>query len=125
MTDSQIMVEVFSPPALMVEGLCTSCEVVFGASGSTEQFRQDQFNTFPQDLVEEAARFQGMVDQVVERHHGSVVVKILDPQSIEGMWKGIRHLVGKYPTWIVGGQKVKGWDENELEDAIQIELAGG
>ncbi len=122
---TQLMVEVFSPPALMLEGLCSACEVAFGAGGMTEAFRQDQFDTFPLDLVEEAARCQGMVGELVERHQGRVVVKILDPQSIEGLWKGIRHRVGKYPTWIVGGKtKVKGWDSEQLDLAIRSQLQG-
>jgi len=39
-----------------------------------------------------------------------VVVRIVDPQSLSGLWKLLRHRIRRFPTFLVdGAEKVMGW----------------
>lgn len=38
-------------------------------------------------------------------------MRIVDPQSLGGFWKVLRHRIRRFPTFFVGGtEKVVGWD---------------
>jgi hypothetical protein len=42
-----------------------------------------------------------------------ILIRLVDPQSLGGMWKAIRHRVRRYPTFFVGGaERVVGWEGN-------------
>lgn len=44
-------------------------------------------------------------------HGGQVVIRILDPQSLFGFWRLLRHRIRRFPTFFVdGAERVVGWD---------------
>ena len=48
-----------------------------------------------------------------------ILIKLIDAQSILGIYKSLRHWVRKYPTFIVEGQETyTGWDKQRLESLL-------
>lgn len=60
----------------------------------------------------------------IRKVHGQwVVIRIVDPQSLGGFWKVLRHRVRRYPTFFVdGGERVVGW-EGDPDAAVRRALA--
>jgi len=48
----------------------------------------------------------------MQRTHGDrVVIRILDPQSLFGFWRLLRHRIRRFPTFFVdGAERVVGWE---------------
>ena len=39
------------------------------------------------------------------------MVRIIDPQSLGGFWKVLRHRIRRFPTFFIdGGQRLVGWE---------------
>jgi hypothetical protein len=53
------------------------------------------------------------------RYGDCIVIKVIDPQSPEGLFKSLRYRVRRYPTWVVEGKiRVVGWDREALNAAL-------
>lgn len=53
-----------------------------------------------------------------QTHGGQVTIHILDPQSLFGFWRVLRHRIRRYPTFFVdGSERVVGW-EGDPEAAV-------
>jgi hypothetical protein len=40
-----------------------------------------------------------------------LIIRVIDPQSLVGMWNAVRHGIRRYPTLIINGQeKFTGWE---------------
>ncbi|RME08733.1 MAG: hypothetical protein D6803_00455 [Anaerolineae bacterium] len=72
----------------------------------------EEINEYPEDLKQEYLYLSTWV-KALTRHYGrGLVVRLIDPQSLVGMWKHIRYRVRKYPTFILDGEdKFSGWEE--------------
>ena len=57
------------------------------------------------------------------RYGDRVLIRIWDPRSMQGLWKSIRYGVRRYPTFIVAGRKIGGWDRTQLEQTLAKALA--
>lgn len=45
------------------------------------------------------------------RHGNRVAIRLVDPQSLGGMWKVLRHRIRRYPTFFVDGtERIAGWE---------------
>jgi hypothetical protein len=52
-----------------------------------------------------------------------VAIRLVDPQSLGGMWKVLRHRIRRYPTFFVNaGERVVGW-EGDPDAALARVLA--
>ncbi|MBI2115354.1 MAG: hypothetical protein HYT85_09765 [candidate division NC10 bacterium] len=50
-------------------------------------------------------------------------MRIVDPQSLGGLWKVLRHRIRRFPTFFVdGGEKVVGWN-GDPDGAVRRALA--
>jgi hypothetical protein len=50
------------------------------------------------------------------RYGPRLSIKVIDPQSLPGFLKSLRHWVRRYPTFIINGrEKYTGWDRDALE----------
>lgn len=79
---------------------------------------------YPGELLEEHVRLSALVSDLVERYQNQLVIHVIDPQSAVGLYKSLRYWVRKYPTFMVGEEeKISGWDEKGLQEAIQRRLA--
>lgn len=68
-----------------------------------------------------------MSDWLVElahRYGDDLRVKVIDPQSLEGFVKSVRHWVGRYPAFILAGhEEYVGWDEDALDGVLQARIS--
>ncbi len=52
-----------------------------------------------------------------------MVVRLVDPQSLGGMWKVLRHRIRRFPTFFVDAtERIVGW-EGDPDAAVQRALA--
>ncbi len=82
-----------------------------------------EINEYPEDLKAEYVRLSQWVRDTRTVHGQQVVVRILDPQSLAGFWKVLRHRIRRFPTFFVDGvEKVVGW-EGDPDGAVGRALA--
>lgn len=78
---------------------------------------------YPGELLEDHLRLSALVQELVERYKNRLVIHVIDPQSALGFYKSLRYWVRKYPTFMIEGEeKITGWDQDRLEQAIQARL---
>lgn len=102
---------------------CSHCQVFLNEAGVGQQIHREDLSAFPQELQEEYDRLLNLVQALSKRFGGRVRFKILDPQTIEGVWKSLRHWVRQYPTFLIEREKLVGWDESTLARRIEAHLA--
>jgi hypothetical protein len=102
---------------------CSHCQFFLNQAGVGQQIHREDFNAFPRELQEEYGRLLDVVGRLSARFGSRVQFRILDPQSMEGMWKSIRHWVRRYPTFLIGGEKIVGWDAEAVARRIEAHLA--
>ena len=82
-----------------------------------------EINEYPEDVKAEYVRLSDWVRQMRKTYGQQVVVRVVDPQSLSGFWKVVRHWIRQFPTFFVGGsEKVVGW-EGDPEAAVRRALA--
>jgi len=75
--------------------------------------------------VEDHIRLSSLVVELVERYKNRITIYIIDPQSLLGFYKSLRHWVRKYPTFIVDGhEKITGWNLSALSSALESRFVG-
>jgi hypothetical protein len=102
---------------------CPHCQVFIDGAGVGGKVHQDDLDSYPPDWRAEWQRLSDWILRLAAQHAGQLRIKIIDAQSLGGMWRALRHGVRKYPTFIVGGEQYHGWDEQVLEDLINRKLA--
>jgi hypothetical protein len=103
---------------------CSHCEQFYDQSGIGQQVHNQILAEYPQDLLEDHYRISSLVVELLNRFKDEIIVHIIDPQSLQGIFKSLRFRVRKYPTFIVDGQEmVIGWDRPALERAIKSRLS--
>jgi hypothetical protein len=121
---SHVSVQVIAP-VLTNFFHCMHCEQVFDRAGIGQQVHQEELEQYPKEVRQEAAR---LTDWLLDlsHHYGDLIhIRVIDPQSPEGLLKSVRYGVRKYPTFIVEGrEKVVGWDQATLDAILQARLAG-
>ena len=79
---------------------------------------------YPTNLLDDHIRLSSLVVELVKRYNNRILVYVIDPQSVLGLYKSLRYWVRKYPTFIIDGQeKITGWDQDSLEEAIRFRLS--
>jgi hypothetical protein len=104
-------------------GICPSCEMLMARANLDQAPHQRGLDEYPPEWQEEFQRLSDVVMDLSTRFQGSILIRIWDPRSLQGLIKSCRYWVRRYPTFIVQGQdKVTGWDVEQLEQSI---LAAG
>ncbi len=74
---------------------------------------------YPPDLKEEYIKLSDWIRELSRTYEHRLLIKLIDAQSILGIYKSLRHWVRKYPTFIVEGQGAyTGWDKKRLESLL-------
>lgn len=98
---------------------CLACEAL-SADVVGDVARQEMIREYPAEFLEEFDRLTRWINELTLRFGPTLQVRVVDPQSPEGLWKCLRHGVRRYPTFILpGGRKVVGWDWDALEQALR------
>jgi len=88
-----------------------------------QQVHTQEINEYPEDIKAEYLRLSEWVRDTRKTHGQRVVVRIVDPQSLGGFWKVLRHRIRRFPTFFVDGtEKVVGW-EGDPDGAVRSALA--
>lgn len=79
--------------------------------GIGEKVHNQEINEYPEDLKSEYLRLSAWAKETARQFGRGVIVKIIDPQSLVGLYKVVRHRVRRYPTVLVDGEtKLVGWE---------------
>lgn len=100
-------------------GQCSRCEVVFDEAGLNKKVHQKEADEYPQDLKEESAKLSDWIRELTRLYKHRLFIKLIDVQSLLGVYKSLRHRIRKYPAFIIEGKEVyTGWDKNQLESLL-------
>jgi hypothetical protein len=102
---------------------CRHCEFLFDQAGLDELHHQREINEYPPDLKEEYLRLSNLIRELNRRYKDRLLIKVIDVQSVLGIYKSIRHRIRNYPTFIVAGNELyTGWDEDALAALLEKRL---
>lgn len=88
-----------------------------------QQVHTQEINEYPEEIKAEYFRLSEWVRNTRKRYGQQVVVRVVDPQSLGGFWKVVRHRIRRYPTFLVDGTvKVVGW-EGDPDGAVRGALS--
>ena len=98
---------------------CRHCEIFFDEAGLDKKFHQKEVNEYPPDLKEEFAKLSDWIRELTRLYKHRLLIRLIDAQSLLGIYKSLRHRIRKYPTFIVEGKETyAGWDKNQLEGLL-------
>jgi hypothetical protein len=122
---SHIQVDVIAP--IMTNFFhCMHCEQIFNHADIGQQMHQDELEQYPEDFIEETAKLASLLDELIQRYEDQIHIRVIDPQSPEGLLKSIRYWIRKYPSFIINRQlKITGLDLPQLESAFQMCISDG
>ncbi len=97
---------------------CMHCEQWMDAAVGAAA-RQEMAGEYPADILEDFGRLLSWTDEWTSRWGPTLQVRVIDPQSPEGVWKCLRYGVRRYPAFIVEGRRrAVGWDREAVEQAL-------
>jgi hypothetical protein len=124
MVMNPISVEVIAPVLTDLRH-CSHCEVIFAQTQVGPRVHEEVLDEYPRDLKEDFERLSDWLFELAHRHGDALRIKVIDPQSIEGFVKSVRHWVRGYPAFIVAGHKeYVGWDTDALDRVLQARIRG-
>jgi hypothetical protein len=101
---------------------CTHCQVFIDGVGVGDQVHRADLESYPPEWMEEWEQLSSLIFDLTEKFAGQLVVKITDAQSPQALWKALIHGVRKYPTFLIGGEKIQGLDGDKIENLIKQHL---
>ena len=104
---------------------CAHCQVFLNEAGVGQQIHREDVGSFPSTVRGDHDRLMTLLTTLGQRFEGRVRFRVFDPQTPEGLWKSFRHWVRRYPTFLIGGEKLVGWDEETLARRIEAHLPRG
>ena len=104
---------------LTTYGQCNRCSLIFEETGLKREFDRRQLDEYPQDLKEESEKLSVWIRELKQLYKHRLVIRLIDAQSLAGVYKALRHRVREYPTFVVDGKEtLSGWDKGRLEELI-------
>ncbi len=98
---------------------CRHCEVIFDQAGLDKDFHRQEVNEYPPDLKDEMIKLSEWIRELTHLYKHRLLIKLVDVQSLLGIYKSLRHRLRRYPAFIVERKEVyTGWDKNQLEDLL-------
>ena len=74
---------------------------------------------YPLDSKEEYLKLCDWIRELTRLYKDSLLIKLIDAQSILGFYKSLRHWVRKTPAFIVEGKETyTGWDRERLQSLL-------
>ena len=68
-------------------------------------------------------RLLQLLDAISERFRGQIIIYLIDPFSLPGLFKVMRYRIRRFPTFLIGGRdRYTGWDPAELTQRIEDRL---
>lgn len=102
---------------------CSHCQVFIDGVGVGQKVHQENINSYPPEIIADWQRLSDWILELAEAYAGRLVIRVIDPQSPQGIWRAITKGVRKYPTFIVAGkEKYQGWDKAQLNRLLERRL---
>ncbi len=86
-------------------GHCRHCEVIFDEADIAQKHHQKDVNEYPPDLAEEYLRLSDWIRELTHLYQHRLLIRIIDAQSLLGIYKSLRHWIRRYPAFIVEGKE--------------------
>ncbi len=108
---------VFPVPALY--GLCPSCEFFADEADLRAPKNNQDLNEYPEELKQDYLQLSDWIRELGEKYGHRLLIKVIDAQSLQGLYKSVRFAVRKYPAFIIDKKKkYSGGNKEELEALI-------
>jgi hypothetical protein len=92
------------------------CERVFDVAGIGAAVRIEARSGYPSQMLDETQRLTAWLQALSARWGKQLHIRVIDPQSPEGLYKSLRYWVHRYPTFIINRRKKHvGWDPEAVE----------
>ncbi len=112
---------VFPVPALY--GLCPSCEFFADEADLRVPKNRQDLNEYPEEVKEEYLHLSDWIRELGEKYGHRLLIKVIDAQSLPGLYKSVRFAVRKYPAFIIDKrEKYSGRNKEELDALISRRL---
>jgi hypothetical protein len=80
-------------------------------------------NEYPEEIKEDYLFLSTWVKELSARYREKIMIRVIDAQSLQGVVKSIRHLVFRYPTFIINSrEKYTGKDKARLDLLLQAQM---
>ena len=113
-----ILLEIVTPVMTTFDH-CRHCEILFDEAGLDQKFHQKEINEYPPDLKEKFVKLSDWIRELTRLYKHRLRIKLIDAQSLLGIYKSLRYWIRKYPAFIVEGKETyAGWDKNQLEGLL-------
>jgi len=98
---------------------CRHCEIMFDEAGLDQKLHQKEMDEYPPDLKEEYITLSNWIRELTRLYKHRLLIKVINVQSLLGIYKSLCYRIRKYPTFIVEGKEIyTGWDKNQLESLL-------
>lgn len=98
---------------------CSHCEIIFDEADLDRKFHQKEMNEYPLDLKDEFIRLSDWIRELAQLYKHRLLIKLIDAQSLLGIYKSLRYQIRTYPTFIIEGKETyAGWNKDQLEGLI-------
>jgi len=101
-------------------GVCLFCEMLAAQAGMDKGPHERGLDEYPSEWLAEFRHFSEVMFDLSLRYGDTVIFRIFDPRSLQGLFKAIRYGIHRYPAFIIkGSRKFIGMDTPPLEQALQ------
>jgi hypothetical protein len=98
---------------------CRRCKILFDQAGFDQKLHQKEMDEYPADLKEEVTKLSDWILELNRLYKHRLSIKLIDVQSLLGIYKSLRYRIRTYPTFIVEGKETyAGWDKSQLEGLL-------
>lgn len=89
-----------------------------------QEVHRQEINEYPEDVKADFLKVSEWIRKARARYGARVAILVVDPQSLGGMWKVLRHRIRRYPTFLLStGERIVGWEADPdaaLERAVAV-----
>ena len=80
-------------------------------------------NEYPEDLKEDYLYLSNWIRELSQKYRERILIRVIDVQSLQGVYKSIRYGIFRYPTFIINKKKkFTGKDKSRLDSLLQEQL---
>ncbi len=80
-------------------------------------------NEYPDDLKEDYLYLSDWIRELSRRYQEKILIRVIDAQSLQGVYESIRHRVFRYPAFIINQKKkYSGRDKIQLEALLREQM---
>jgi hypothetical protein len=103
---------------------CQHCEVVWDQIGLGHPIHAEQRSSgLPSDLDAAYTAVADWAQEAASRYGERLSIKLIDPASLEGVFKTLRYHVRRFPAFVLNGRdRITGFDRDRWNAALAASL---